>query len=137
MSIYLLDSNVLSDVMRNPGGHLAIVLEQKTGERGARVLTSIIVACEMHYGAFKQGSSPLTARVASALGSLEVVPLSGGVEVAYASLRCDLERKGQVIGQNDMLIAAHAIALGAVLVTDNVREFQRVKGLRVENWLRS
>ena len=68
---------------------------------------------------------------------MEVAPLSAGADHAYATLRADLELRGLVIGQNDMLIAAHALALDAILVTDNVREFKRVKGLKVENWLRS
>jgi tRNA(fMet)-specific endonuclease VapC len=71
-----------------------------------------------------------------ALASVEVVALSSGADAAYATLRSDLECKGQLIGQNDMLIAAHALALDAILVTDNVREFKRIKGLRIENWLR-
>jgi tRNA(fMet)-specific endonuclease VapC len=60
-----------------------------------------------------------------------------GADIVYAELRADLEKRGQLIGPNDMLIAAHALALDAILVTDNVREFKRVKGLRIENWLRS
>ena len=53
----------------------------------------------------------------------------------YAALRVSLERQGQVIGANDMLIAAHALSLEAILVTDNVREFARIPDLRFENWL--
>jgi tRNA(fMet)-specific endonuclease VapC len=71
------------------------------------------------------------------LKAVRVVPLSTGADAAYAVLRTDLERKGQLIGPNDMLIAAHALALDAILVTDNVREFKRVKGLKIENWLRA
>jgi tRNA(fMet)-specific endonuclease VapC len=84
----------------------------------------------------KKGSAPLAQRVDRALASVEVVPLAAGADDAYAVLRSDLERRGQLIGQNDMLIAAHALALAAILVTDNVREFKRVKGLKIENWLR-
>ena len=101
------------------------------------LLTSIIVACEMRFGAAKKGSIPLTQRVDGVLASVEVAPLSAGGDQEYATLRAELERRGQLIGQNDMLIAAHALALDAILVTDNVREFKRVKRLRVENWLRA
>jgi tRNA(fMet)-specific endonuclease VapC len=136
MPVYLLDSDVLSDMMRNPRGPAALVFESKATEPGTRMLTSIIVACEMRYGAAKRGSTALAQRVNRALASVEVVALSSGADAAYATLRSDLERKGQLIGQNDMLIAAHALALDAILVTDNVREFKRIKGLRIENWLR-
>jgi tRNA(fMet)-specific endonuclease VapC len=75
--------------------------------------------------------------VEQSLATVEIVPLSSGADETYAVLRADLERKGQLIGPNDMLIAAHALALDAILVTDNVREFKRVKGLKIENWLRA
>jgi tRNA(fMet)-specific endonuclease VapC len=136
MAVYLLDSNVLSEIMRNPRGAVARTSRRKEDDPNSRILTSIVVACEMRFGAAKKGSAPLTQRVNQTLASVEVVPLSAGSDDAYASLRTDLERRGQVIGQNDMLIAAHALALDAILVTDNVREFKRVKGLKIENWLR-
>jgi tRNA(fMet)-specific endonuclease VapC len=85
----------------------------------------------------KKGSKGLAERADRALAAVRVVSLSAGADEAYAILRTDLERRGQLIGPNDMLIAAHALALGAILVTDNTREFKRIKGLRVENWLRS
>ena len=137
MPAYLLDSNVLSDIMRNPHGSASQVFRRKEADPTSRLLTSIIVACEMHYGVAKKGSIPLARRVEQALATVEVASLSAGAQDAYATLRADLERRGQLIGQNDMLIAAHALALDAILVTDNVREFKRVKGLRVENWLRA
>jgi len=136
MPVYLLDSNVLSDMMRNPHGPAARTFERKASEPGSRLQTSIIVACEMRYGVAKRGSASLAPRVDRALASIEVVPLSSGADDAYAMLRSDLERRGQLIGQNDTLITAHALALDAILVTDNVREFKRVKGLKIENWLR-
>jgi tRNA(fMet)-specific endonuclease VapC len=136
MPVYLMDSNVLSDIMRNPNGRAALIFERKVFEPGTRLLTSIIVACEMRYGVTKRGSAALAQRVDRALASVEVIPLATGADDMYANLRTELERRGQIIGQNDMLIAAHALALDAVLVTDNVREFKRVKGLKVENWLR-
>jgi tRNA(fMet)-specific endonuclease VapC len=84
----------------------------------------------------KKGSRTLSERVDQTLTSVEIVPLLVGVDATYAVLRTDLERRGKLIGPNDMLIAAHALALDAILVTDNVREFKRVKGLKIENWLR-
>lgn len=97
--------------------------------------TSIIVAAELRFGAAKKGSAALSERVSEALAGLRVLPLDGDADVRYGSLRAALESSGRVIGANDMLIAAHALSLDAVLVTDNIGEFARVKGLRCENWL--
>jgi tRNA(fMet)-specific endonuclease VapC len=136
MPAYLLDSNALSDLIRNPGGTVSQRFERKAADPSNELLTSIVTACETRYGAVKKGSRMLSERMDRTLDAVRVVPLSIGADAAYAVLRTDLERKGQLIGPNDMLIAAHALALDAILVTDNVREFKRVKGLRIENWLR-
>jgi len=136
MATYLLDSNILSDMMRNPAGAAMRVLESRSADAENNFVTSVMVACELRYGAVKKGSSKLVQRLDEVLGSVDVVSLDRGIEQHYASIRSDLERRGELIGQNDLLIAAHALALDAVLVTDNIREFERVKGLRVENWLR-
>jgi len=136
MPAYLLDSNAFSELLHSPHGPVANVYRSKVADPGSRLLTSIIVACEVRYGAARKGSASLAQRIDRLLASMEVAPLSTGADDSYATLRSDLERRGQVIGQNDMLIAAHALALDAILVTDNVREFKRVKGLRIENWLR-
>jgi tRNA(fMet)-specific endonuclease VapC len=76
-------------------------------------------------------------QVESVLSALEVVPLEAPVDSIYGEVRTQLEQAGQLIGGNDLLIAAHALALGCTVVTDNQREFERVKDLRVENWLRT
>jgi tRNA(fMet)-specific endonuclease VapC len=83
-----------------------------------------------------QGSAQLNRRIEELLGVLLVLPLPIEVDRHYATMRAELDRRGQPIGPNDLLIAAHALALDATLVTDNVREFSRVEGLAVENWLR-
>ena len=98
--------------------------------------TSIIVAAELRYGAAKKQSPRLTAQLQAVLGALEILPLQEPADVAYGELRTRLEKAGRPIGGNDMLIAAHALTLGYVLVTDNEKEFARVKDLRRENWLR-
>ena len=136
MPTYLLDSNILSDIVRNPQGASSRTFGRRAFEPDAELITSIIVACEMRFGVAKKGSTSLAQRVERVLASVAVMPLASGADAAYATLRADLESRGQPIGQNDMLIAAHALALGAILVTDNTREFKRIKGLRVENWLR-
>jgi tRNA(fMet)-specific endonuclease VapC len=100
------------------------------------VCTSIIVAAELRYGAAKKNSSRLTSQLEAVLGALEVMALEAPVDAAYGMIRAGLERTGQPIGANDMLIAAHAGALDLTLVTDNERDFSRIGQLRVENWLR-
>lgn len=130
---YLLDTNILSDLVRNPRGLVASRLRE-VGE--SRVGTSIVVASELRYGARKKGSTRLEERVEAILAVLEVLPLDQPADAVYAELRCNLERAGTPIGANDLLIAAQAIASDLVLVTDNPREFGRVDQLRWENWLR-
>jgi tRNA(fMet)-specific endonuclease VapC len=98
--------------------------------------TSIIVAAELRYGAAKIGSSRLSAQLEKVLDTLEVVPFEAPADTFYGGLRVRLQRAGQIIGANDLLIAAQALALGCVVVTDNVEEFSRVDGLQLENWLR-
>jgi tRNA(fMet)-specific endonuclease VapC len=130
---YLLDTSILSHLIRQPQGVVASRIA-KVGE--ANVLTSVIVACELRYGAAKRGSRRLTRQVEAVLGAMTIRAVESDVERIYASIRVALERKGIPIGAHDMLIAAHARAIGAVCVTDNVAEFDRVPGLKVENWLR-
>ena len=100
-----------------------------------QVCTSIIVAAELRYGVEKKGHAALTERVEQLLAVLPILALDQDADRYYGRLRADLERHGQLIGANDMLIAAQALSLDAVLITDNVREFQRVARLRIENWL--
>jgi len=133
MSAYiLLDTNILSHLIKNPQGIIAQRLAQKKPDE---ICTSIIVACELRYGAAKRASPALTQRVEALLANLPVLPFEGEADRHYADIRVTLERTGQVIGSNDLLIAAHSRALGATLVTHNLREFERVPGLKVENWL--
>jgi tRNA(fMet)-specific endonuclease VapC len=130
---YLLDTNIVSDLVRNPQGKVAQNIF-KVGEK--QVCTSIIVAAELRYGAEKKQSPRLTAQVEAVLGALEIVPLEKPADATYGSVRTQLEQSGKTIGANDLLIAAQALALGQTVITDNEKEFARVKGLRVENWLR-
>lgn len=129
---YLLDTNILSDLLRNPAGRAARRLAV-VGE--VVVCTSIVVACELRYGAAKKGSPQLSERVETLLESLEVLPLDKDADCRYAEIRSHLDRLGQPIGPNDLLIAAHALALDLIVVTDNIEEFGRVPGLSTENWL--
>lgn len=131
--LYLLDTSTLSHLIRAPQGIVATRIAD-VGED--HVLTTVIVACELRYGAVKRGSRKLTQQVEAVLGAISIRPLESDVERIYVSIRLALEKKGTPIGAHDMLIAAHARALDAVCVTDNVADFKRVPALRVENWIR-
>jgi tRNA(fMet)-specific endonuclease VapC len=129
---YLLDTNIISDLVRQPQGRAA----KRIAEIGDHhILTSVIVAAELRYGCRKAGSARLSATVEALLFEIEAIPFDEAASRAYADLRTALEAKGQPIGGNDMLIAAQALALGCVMVTANTDEFARVDGLKVENWL--
>jgi tRNA(fMet)-specific endonuclease VapC len=129
---YLLDTSILSHLVRQPQGPVAARIAD-VGEEN--VLTSIIVACELRYGAAKRGSRRLTRQIEAILGAITILALEAGTDRHYAAIRTTLERKGTPIGANDMLIAAQARAIAAICVTDNVAEFKRVPALKVENWL--
>jgi tRNA(fMet)-specific endonuclease VapC len=130
---YLLDTNMISDLVRNPRGRVA---DRIAAVGDAHVCTSIIVAAELRYGATKKASRRLTDQLEAILLAIDTLPFEAPADVTYGRLRAALEREGQPIGGNDLLLAAQALALGHTLVTDNVREFSRVAGLSVENWLR-
>ena len=100
-----------------------------------QVCTSIIVAAELRFGALKKNSPRLTAQLEAILNAIKVLPLGPPVDIVYGELRATLERGGQPIGANDLLIAAHALSLGYTVVTDNEREFSRIDSLALENWL--
>ena len=131
--MYLLDTNIVSDALRNPRNAVAVRIKQTPDEE---IAVSIIVACELRFGVRKRRSPALEALVEGFLSRTTVLPFDTPAEHAYADIRTDLERRGMPISANDMFIAAHALALDATLVTDNEREFARIDGLKVENWLR-
>ena len=130
---FLLDTNIVSDLIRNPQGRIAERI-RKVGE--ANICTSIVVAAELRYGAAKKASPKLTERVEVVLGAIDAVVFEAPADEIYGSIRTQLESVGTPIGGNDLIIAAQAMALDITLVTDNEQEFSRVEGLRVENWLR-
>lgn len=129
---YLLDTNILSDLVRHPQGPVAARIAA-AGEDC--VCTSIVASAELRYGAVKSGSDKLADRVDLLLSALEILPLETPADRQYAKIRHRLTRQGTPIGPNDLLIAAHALATGLTVVTANVGEFSRVPGLKVENWL--
>jgi tRNA(fMet)-specific endonuclease VapC len=129
---YLLDTNIFSDLVRNPQGRIA----QRIRALGAaQVCTSVIVAAELRCGAAKKGSPRLARQLELLLGAVEVLPFEAPADATYGLIRTRLDETGRPIGGNDMLIAAQAIALGYTLVTDNEAEFSQIHGLAHENWL--
>jgi tRNA(fMet)-specific endonuclease VapC len=89
----------------------------------------------LRYGCAKSGSKRLLKAVEDVLGEIEVLPFDVPADTEYGGIRSELEAAGTPIGGNDLLIAAHAHAAGATMVTANVDEFKRVRGLNVENWI--
>ncbi|XHX75874.1 MAG: type II toxin-antitoxin system VapC family toxin [Stenomitos frigidus ULC029] len=129
---YLLDTNIISDLVRHPTGQ---IFQRLSSIGEASVCTSIVVACELRFGAAKSRSARLQQKLEQILETMPVLPLESPIEIHYAEIRTHLEREGTSIGPNDLLIAAHALALNLTVVTANVREFSRVPKLLVENWL--
>ncbi len=127
----LLDTNVISRLVRRPGGDVARrIAALEPGSFGI----SVIVAAALRYGAERRGSARLTAQLEAILAAVDMLPLEEGVAGYYGRIRAGLERNGTPIGHNDLLIAAHALALGATLATANVNEFHRVPGLAIDDW---
>ncbi|MBT4290105.1 MAG: type II toxin-antitoxin system VapC family toxin [Deltaproteobacteria bacterium] len=129
---YLLDTNIISELMRNPHG----IIRDRIATIGEEAIcTSIIVSSELHFGVEKKGSKKLRSQLEAILSAIEIIPFKEPTDRQYAVLRSNLEKSGTPIGPNDMLIAAQAITYGLTLVTANIREFKRVQGIAVENWL--
>jgi tRNA(fMet)-specific endonuclease VapC len=129
---YLLDTNIVSDLVRNPQGAVFNRIAEVASDT---LCISIITAAELRYGCAKRGSVKLLHQVEAILEGLDIMPLDVPADAEYGGIRAELEAAGKPIGPNDLLIAAHAMALGAVLVTANVAEFSRIRGLKIENWL--
>jgi tRNA(fMet)-specific endonuclease VapC len=128
----MLDTNIVSDLVCNPQGRVFDKISQLESNA---LCISIITASELRYGCAKRGSERLLQQVEAIMEGLDVLPLDVPADTEYGGIRAELEAAGKPIGPNDLLIAAHAIALNAVLVTAHVDEFSRVAGLKVENWL--
>jgi tRNA(fMet)-specific endonuclease VapC len=129
---YMLDTNIVSDLVRNPQGRVQAKIKA-VGEN--QIFISVMVAAELHYGLARKKSRRLTDQLETVLRGVEILPLAEPVDRVYGELRAQLETAGRPIGLNALLIVAHAMALGHTLVTANMREFSRIRGLKVENWL--
>lgn len=129
---YLLDTNILSALVKEPKGKAALHVREIGAEK---IYTSIIVASEIQFGIRKKASAQLTRRVESLLESIQVLDYGSPADIHYGEIRHFLQKSGTVIGPNDLLIAAHALSENMIMVTDNISEFNRVPKLKVENWL--
>ena len=131
--IYMLDTNICGYIIRSKPQEVRQKL--KSIETSERIALSSIVVSELLYGARKKGNEALANIVLQFVANFEICNFDERAAFEYANIRTTLEATGNIIGSNDLFIAAHAKSIGAVLVTNNTREFDRVGGLNVENWV--
>ena len=130
---YMLDTNIVIYAKnRRPPGVIERMLQQKPDD----LCISAVTLAELEFGASKS-SNPARNRMALTLflTGMRVLPFDAPAAREYGDIRHDLSSRGAVIGGNDMLIAAQARSLGLTLVTNNTREFERIDGLKLENWV--
>jgi tRNA(fMet)-specific endonuclease VapC len=129
---HLLDTNTcIYLINRRP----AKVFERFAGRHIGEIAISSITGAELAFGVAKSVSRRNQQALDKFLAPLDILPFDETAMRRYGVLRSDLERRGTPIGTLDLLIAAHALALNATLVSNNLREFQRVEGLALQNWL--
>lgn len=127
----MLDTNICIYIINaRPEKVLARFRQQRLGD----IAISSVTAAELAFGVAKSGSVRNRQALEMFLSALEILPFDESAIWHYGELRADLERLGQPIGALDTMIAAHALAIDTILVTNNTREFERVPGLRLENW---
>jgi tRNA(fMet)-specific endonuclease VapC len=129
---YMLDTNIVSAMVRKPHGALAGKL---SGIDTASICISIVVAAEIRFGLAKGVAKQMQLQIDAILEAIDILPLSAPVDTHYGEIRSYLEKRGQPISANGLFIAAHARSLNLILVSNNTREFERVPGLQLENWL--
>jgi tRNA(fMet)-specific endonuclease VapC len=130
---YLLDTNICIYIAKhNPPE----VRERFALHAASELAISVITLGELRFGAEKsQQREQALIRIEALCRAATVAPLPESASEHYGRIRADLQQRGQIIGNNDLWLAAHAKAEGWVLVTNNEREFARVEGLTVENWV--
>jgi len=129
----MLDTNIVSDAVKHPDGSVAHRLADLLP---GQATVSVVVEGELRYGIARAAATAVERRVDALLRHVATLDLTQAVARRYGTVRAELARQGTPIGMNDLWIAAHALEAGLTLVTDNEREFRRVPGLMVENWLR-
>jgi tRNA(fMet)-specific endonuclease VapC len=131
--VILLDSNTLISYLK---GHESVVARLQAASRREVAIPSV-VACEVEYGTLKISPSRRRELASEVLASLLQIPFDHEAALASARIRIDLEARGALIGPIDLLIAGTAVSRGALLVTNNTKEFSRVKGLKLLDWTKS
>ncbi len=131
--LYILDANICGYIIRNKPE--AMKEKLKTVEKNHEIALSSVVVAELLYGTQKKGSVKLSKVVNSFISNFTIYDFDKLAAIQYAIVRDVLQKQGNIIGSNDLLIAAHAKSLDAILVTNNSKEFQRVPDLKIENWI--
>ncbi len=129
---YLLDTNICSDIVNDKPRH---VLERLQLDDPDSIGLSSVSAAELACNIAKSGSTKNQRALEMFLSALKILPFAEQAMWAYGRIRYELERTRQPIGGLSTMIAAHAISLNATLATNNTREFARIRGLRLENWI--
>ena len=129
--MWMLDTDTCAYILRERAPQVLERLDQVAREE---VVLSTIVCAELRYGAARLKSKKLAVTIEAWQGLFTILPWDEAASHAYARIRAALEAGGKPIGNLDVLIAAHAVACGAVLVTNNTRHLSQVRGLRIENW---
>lgn len=130
--MYLLDTDVCSDVMKRRSRAL---VERVRGFAPRELKVSVVTVYELEFGARRtERRDEVLAVIHAFLDNVEVLLLNRAAARHAGQIRADLTAAGEIIGAYDLLIAGHALSLGATLVTNNVGEFGRVRGLDLENW---
>ena len=130
MALFMLDTDTVSFALRGVGAVAPRLLEQKRSE----LCTSAITVAELRFGAYKRASRKIANAIDAFLSGVDVLPFDNAAAERFGSIAATLSKEGEPIGQMDTLIAAHALSVGATLVTNNERHFSKVPGLRIENW---
>jgi tRNA(fMet)-specific endonuclease VapC len=128
---YLLDTNIFIYIRQGRDEVVRRFVRLRPGEAAV----SIISYGELFFGAYKRGQRAADLeRLRALMGRLPCLSLPEAAAESYGDIRAELESRGEVISNNDLWIAAHALTSGLTLVTNNEREFRRVRGLKVQNW---
>lgn len=130
MTRFMLDTDTVSFALRGRGSVAARLTEHKPSE----LCISVITLAELRFGAAKRKSRKIDAAVDAFLTGVEVLSFDDAAARRFGAIAASLSDAGEPIGQMDTLIAAHALSVGATLVTNNERHFSKVKGLKLENW---
>ena len=129
---YLLDTNICVFALRDKQRVVADRIRQHANDG---IAISTVTVAELRYGADKSSQPDANHdKISKFLMPFPIVDFDSGAADAYGAIRADLERRGQLIGSLDMLLAAHAVSRGLIFVTHNTSEFQRVVGLAIEDW---